>query len=74
MSPDLERLLAALYERDTCEPGERMQWQAVVDRLMADAMSKQPGVPRDQFLEALRPRYLEFRQARRKPPTLPPRA
>jgi hypothetical protein len=74
MSPELERLLAALYERDTCEPRERPRWHATVERLMAEAMDKQPGIGRDQVMEALRPRYQEFRRAHRKPSTLPPKA
>lgn len=56
MSPELERLLAALYERDTCEPRERVRWHATVERLIGDALNKQPEVSRDQFLEALPPR------------------
>lgn len=74
MSPELERLLTALYERDTCEPDDRAQWEATVQRLIADAMSHQPGVNREDFVQALQPRYVEFRRARRKPSALPPRA
>jgi hypothetical protein len=74
MSPELERLLEALYERDTCEPADRPKWQVVVERLIVDALSKQPGVAQDQLLAAIHPRYIQFRRARRKPPTLPPKA
>ena len=65
MSPELERLLVALYERDTCEPS---------DRPKSDALSRQSGITREQFMDALETRYREFRRARRKPTTLPPNA
>jgi len=74
MSPELERLLAALYEQDHCEPGEQAKWDATVQRLINDALSRQAGITRDQFMDALETRYREFRRARRKPPTLPPSA
>lgn len=74
MSPELERLLAALYERDNCEPSDRPKWDAVVLRLVTDAMSKQPGITRGQFMDAVASRYREFRRARRKPTSLPPQA
>jgi hypothetical protein len=32
MSPELERLLNALWERDTAEPYERARWKATVER------------------------------------------
>lgn len=74
MSPELERILAALFERDTCEPSDRPKWDATLRRLIADALQEQPGVSRDQFMEAIRVRYQELRRARKRPPTLPPRA
>lgn len=74
MSSELERLLTALYERDTCEPADRPQWDATVRRLISDALSRQPNVSYDQFMAALHPRYVEFRRARRKPTAMPPRA
>ena len=52
MSPDLERLLNALWERDTCEPKDRAGWKVTVERLIEDARSKLPGVTRDQFMDA----------------------
>jgi hypothetical protein len=74
MSPELERLLNALWERDFCEPKERAKWKATVERLIADARSRRPGLSREQFMDAVIPRYEEFRRARRKPTTLPPKA
>ena len=74
MSHELERLLAALYERDTCEPSDRPKWDAAVHQLVLDALKQQPGITREQFMDALETRYREFRRARRKPTTLPPSA
>ncbi|MBI4657603.1 MAG: hypothetical protein HY735_01930 [Verrucomicrobia bacterium] len=74
MSPELERLLNALWERDTCEPTELARWKATVERLIEDARSKAPGASREQFMDAVLPRYEEFRRARRKPPIVPPKA
>lgn len=74
MSPELERLLNALWERDTAEPYERARWKATVERLIADACHQFPGLTREQFLDAIASRYQEFRRARRKPPSLPPKA
>ena len=74
MSPELERLLAALYERDTCEPADRPQWDSTVQRLITDALREQPAVGREEFMEAIHSRYVEFRRARRKSTTLPPKA
>jgi hypothetical protein len=74
MSPELERILAALWERDTCEPEQRQKWDATLRRLVDDARSKQPGLTYGEFMLTIEPRYREFRRARRKPPTLPPKA
>jgi predicted YcjX-like family ATPase len=74
MSPELERLLAALYERDHCEPEDRERWAAVVRRLVSDAQQRMPGVSREDLMAALQPRYDEYKRTRRRPPTLPPQA
>lgn len=74
MSPELERLLTALYERDTCEPSQRAHWEAALQRLIADSLAKQPGVSRDEFMEAIHVRYVAFRRSRRTPTSLPPKA
>ena len=44
--------------------------QRCLQRLTSDALSKQPGVSYDQLMAAVHPRYVEFRRARRRPPTL----
>jgi hypothetical protein len=74
VSPDLELLLAALYERDNCEPADRPNRDAILEDLLSAVLAKQPGLTRDQLIQALHPRYIEFRKARRKPSTLPPKA
>ena len=74
MSPELERLLEALYERDHCEPDRRGRCERNVLRLINDALQRLPNVGRDQFLEALKDRYQQFKKARRKFPSIPPRA
>lgn len=74
MSPELERLLEALYEQENSEPGERAQRRAEFLRLQDEAISRRPGWSSQQLLEALRPRYVALLRARRKPSTLPPKA
>ena len=74
MSPDLERLLQALYEKRTCPPEEKAHRDATFERLLQDSLARRPGKSRDELLGALHDRYAEFRRARRQPPTLPPRA
>jgi hypothetical protein len=43
MSPELERILAAMYEFDTCEKSQRAQWEATLRRLVKDALTKCRG-------------------------------
>jgi hypothetical protein len=74
MSPELDRLLAALYERDTCEPVQRAQREATFRRLVDDALAKKPGLTHQEFMEAIHLRYIEFRRSRRRPTSLPPSA
>ena len=72
MSPELERLLAALYERDTCEPCQRAQREATFRRLVDEALAKKTGLSSQELMEAIHSRYVEFRKSRRKPTALPP--
>jgi len=74
MSPELERLLQALYEKRTCPPEEKPQRDATFERLLQDALARGRATSRDQQLDALHDRYEEFRRARRKAPSMPPRA
>lgn len=74
MSPDLEKLLEAYYEKRTCPPGEKTQRATTFERLLNDALARRTGTSREALLDALQSRYCEFRRARRKPTTLPPKA
>jgi len=74
MSPELEKLLAALYENLTCPPEEKRHRFATFERLLQDAMARRPGTSREELLNALQDRYREFLRSRRKPPTVPPQA
>ncbi|HEU0011653.1 MAG TPA: hypothetical protein VFT34_17690 [Verrucomicrobiae bacterium] len=74
MSPELERLLEALHEKRSCPPEEKPHRLATFERLLQEALARQPGLSRDELLEAIQVRYEEFRRSRRKPTTLPPKA
>jgi hypothetical protein len=74
MSPDLGRLLEALHEKLTCPPEEKSHRSATFERLVQDALARRPGASRAEFLDALQGRYRGFCRARRKPPTMPPKA
>jgi hypothetical protein len=74
MSPALERLLEALYERDHCKPDQRARCERNVRRLINDALQRLPNASQDQFLEAIQDRYQQFKKSRRKFPSIPPRA
>ena len=74
MSPELDRILQALWERNNTAGPERARWNLTFRRLVDDAVASRPGVPRELFLDAVRERYEEFRRARRHPPTMPPTA
>jgi len=72
MSPELERLLEALYEKLTCPPEEKSHRVATFERLLQDALARRPGTSRDELLNALQDRSREFLRARRQPPTMLP--
>jgi len=74
MSPELEKLLEALYEKFNCPPEEKGHRVATFERLLQDALARRPGTSRDELLNALQDRYREYLRSRRKPPTIPPRA
>ena len=74
MSRELERLLEALYERDYCEPDQRGRCERNVRRLLNDALQRVPQVSQDQFMEALKERYQQFKRSRKKFPSIPPTA
>lgn len=74
MSPELQRLLEAYDEKLTCPPEEKSHRIATFDRLLSEALVQCPGTSRNALLLALESRYVEFRRARRRPPTMPPSA
>lgn len=74
MSPDLEALLHADFERHNCEPRDRVRCQATFEKLLGDALAKSPRTSREELLEALRSRTIEFRCAQRKFSSFPPKA
>ena len=74
MSPELEKLLAALYEKRTCPPEEKPHRDATFERLLEDALARRPRTSREELLAALHNRYEGFRRARRKLSAMPPRA
>ena len=74
MSPELEALLRADFERHNRNPHERAKFHAGFERLLQDALAKSPGLSRDELLEALRDRVIEFCRAQRRTSSLPPKA
>ena len=74
MSPELEALLRADFERHSCDPHDRAKFHAMFEQLLQDALAKSPGLSREELLEALRDRTIEFRRAQRKISSLPPKA
>ena len=49
MSPELEALLRAEFERHNCEPLERAKLQAEFDQLLQAALARCPGTSREEF-------------------------
>ena len=52
MSPELEKLLEALYEKLTCPSEEKPRRAAVFERLLNEALACRPGTSRDELLDA----------------------
>jgi len=74
MSPELEEILVALRERDTCDPAQRPLCDATLRRRVDEARSRTPDLNYEQFMQAVEPQYRDFRRAQRKPSILPPKA
>ncbi|MBI4661298.1 MAG: hypothetical protein HY735_20950 [Verrucomicrobia bacterium] len=72
MSPELERLLAALVTRDNVSPEQFLQADAEVERLLQPILSRLSPTGRAEFLRALQKRYRAYLKASWRPPTLPP--
>jgi len=74
VSPELDELLAALYERDNCEPSELPKREENLQRLLELQLQKHPGLNRAKLLESVHSRYVAFCRAQRKTSTIPPKA
>ncbi len=74
MSPDLERLLNAIWESRHADPLERRRWKASVERMIQDALGRLPGTSREELLVSLELRLVELSRKRKRPTTLPPQA
>jgi len=78
MNPELERLVDALYQAETCPPSERASWLKRYDRWFAEMATKlHPGYTEEQLQIALlfqlkQRRLREARQAHAA--KLPPKA
>jgi hypothetical protein len=66
MSPELEQLLEAYYEKRTCPPEQKAERVAAFDVLLIQVLARKPGLTRDALLTALAERYSEFRRQRLK--------
>jgi hypothetical protein len=61
----IEAILAAWYEFEECEPSEKPKWRDQRNNLIDAAIAGTPCCRRE-LLEALGPRLLDYRLARRK--------
>jgi len=61
----IEAILAAWYELQTCAPSERVKWREQRDKLLDEALGGTRS-SRLELLEALGPRFNEYKLARRK--------
>ncbi len=74
MSPELDRLLNAIWEYRNAAPKDRPRCKASVDRLVGDALVKLPGISRQELMAAIEDRYDQLCRSRRKFPSIPPKA
>ena len=61
----IEAILAAWYELENCAPPEKARWRDERNKLLDQAIAGTRSCPQE-LLEALRPRFDEFKIARRK--------
>ena len=74
MTPELERLLAALAARDNASTAEFAEADASVERLLGPILERLSPTGRAEFLRALQGRYRAYLKANERPPSLPPSA
>ena len=61
----IEAILAAWYELENCAPPEKARWRDERNKLLDQAIAGTRSC-RQELLEALRPRFDDFKIARRK--------
>jgi hypothetical protein len=74
VNPKLEKLLAALQERDDASPAKFLDAAAEVERLLSPILESLSPIGREEFLRALQERYRAYLKRHRRPPTMPPSA
>jgi len=74
VNPQLEKLLAALRERDTASPADFADAAADVEKLLSPILERLSPIGRAEFLRALQDRYRAYLKSTRHPPTMPPSA
>jgi hypothetical protein len=60
----IEAILAAWYELQNCAPSEKAKWRDQRDKLLDEAIAGTRSC-RQELLEALAPRFNQYRLARR---------
>lgn len=75
MNPELDRLLTALWTRDTARPAERPGAELALESVIEEIVSCWPGLTRQRLLDLVSRRYEAFAKAQlAKHPTVPPKA
>jgi hypothetical protein len=67
-NPELEAILQARYELETCEPGQKTERRAKLDALLEAAVAKagSKSLTSRALIEITAEAYLEFKLARKK--------
>ena len=76
LSPELERIVQALYEREEGEPKHRLKWDRTYIRLFEGAAARLPsGCSREQLHDAILQKFWELKKSKRRQfPFVPPKA
>jgi hypothetical protein len=72
VTPELERLLAALEMRDNASPAEFDHAAVELEKLLAPILERLSPTGRADFLRALQDRYRAYLKAKQHPPTMLP--
>jgi hypothetical protein len=67
-NPELEAILQARYDLETCEPGEKTGRRALLDALIETALAKagRKNLSARMFVEITADAYQEYKMARKK--------